>query len=333
MIALAAALPIHLRTLPTLRDHGHSMGGACMQQFLVIGVFLALGAACQRWLALPERAPFHINRVIINFILPAVILLKLPRLPLDGAVWLPMLTAWSAAAMGAALMLALARRQGWDRPLTGAVMLLGLYGNSSYLGFPMVRAFFGDAGMPYAIVFDQLGNFVVLAVFAPMIIARYGEGQEAPSARAMLRRLLLFPPFLALLAGLALNGVQYPGWLQGGLGVLGLLLAPLAMFIVGTQLSWRVPQDLRGPLAWVLGLRLLLLPGLALAGLRLAGFDGLAMQVTVFEVGMPTMVTASIMAMAAGLAPRLCSAAVGLGLCASMLTLPLWHAVLRGVGG
>ena len=299
-----------------------------MEQFLSIAAFLALGAASQRWLALPARAPFLINRVITHLALPAVILLKLPRLPLDGSVWLPVLAAWGAAGAGALLVLAGARRFGWPRPLTGALLMLGLYGNTSYFGFPVVRACFGDAGMPYAIVFDQLGNFVLLAVFAPLIIARYGEGQPPATAAGLARRVFGFPPFLALLAALALNGVRYPGWLESGLGAVSLLMAPLAMFIVGSQLSWRVPRDLRWPLAAVLGLRLVLLPLLALAGLWLAGAEPLLLQVAVLEAGMPTMVTAALMAMSAGLLPRLCSAAVGVGLCVSLLTLPLWRALL-----
>ncbi len=311
-----------------MRLHSGVRVGGVVQQFLIIGVFLALGAACQRGLSLPAQAPFFINRLIINFILPAVILLKLPRLVLDHAVWLPMLIAWALAGAGALMVLGLSRWLGWGRELTGAALLLGLYGNTSYLGFPMVRAFFGDAGMPYAIVFDQLGNFVMLAVFAPLIVARYGAGQPVPSLAGMLRRLLGFPPFLALLAGLLLNGVAYPAWLQVGLEGGALLLAPLAMFIVGSQLSWSLPGDLRAPLMWLLGLRLVVLPALALGLLALLGTEGLVRQVTVFEAGMPTMVTASIMAMAAGMVPRLCSAAVGLGLVLSLLSLPLWHVLL-----
>ena len=36
-----------------------------MQSFFVIGAFIALGVLARRFLTLPDRAPFWINRLII----------------------------------------------------------------------------------------------------------------------------------------------------------------------------------------------------------------------------------------------------------------------------
>lgn len=296
-----------------------------MQNFVIIAVFLALGALCRRLFSLPEKAPIYINHFIINVALPAVILLKLPELPLDRTVLLPMLVPWLVALPLVGSTIAVARRLGWSRDVIGALILLVLYGNTSYFGFPMVRAFFGDAGMPYAIMFDQLGNFVMLALFAPLIVARFNPADKPASAFALARRIFGFPPFLALIAALLLNGVHYPPWIAASLGGLSHLLAPLAMFIVGLQLQWHVPAPLRQPLLLVLAARLLISPLLALLLCGLSGHADLAVRVTIFEAGMPTMVTAAIMAMSANLAPRLCTAAVGFGLGASLLTLPAWY--------
>jgi predicted permease len=298
-----------------------------MQNFLVIAVFLSLGALCRRLFPLPEKAPIYINHFVINVALPAVILLKLPELPLDRNVLLPMLVPWLVAVPLVGATVAIARRLGWSRDVTGALVLLVLYSNSSYFGFPMVRAFFGDAGMPYAIMFDQLGNFVMLAIFAPLIIAYFNPGDKPASPLAMAARIFSFPPFIALLVALVLNGVVYPPLVVQLLTPLSHLLAPLAMFIVGLQLSWHVPHALRQPLLLVLVARLLLSPLLALALCALSGHSDLAVRVTIFEAGMPTMVTAAIMAMSANLAPRLCTAAVGFGLGVSLITLPGWYAI------
>lgn len=300
-----------------------------MQNFIVIAVFLALGALSKRLFALPEKAPLYINQFIINCALPAVILLKLPQLTLDKNVLLPMLAPWLLALLLVTGMLPLARRLRWSREVTGAALVLAIYGNSSYFGFPMVRAFFGDSGMPYAIMFDQLGNFVMFATGTPLLLALYSGSQQSISVIAILKRIFGFPPFYALLAGLALNGVSYPGAVAQVLTWLGLLLAPLAMFVVGLQLAWHVPAQLRQPLLVVLAARLLLSPALALLFFALTGHRELAARITVFEAAMPTMVTAAITAMSANLAPRLCTAAVGFGLLASLLTLPLWFAAVN----
>jgi predicted permease len=55
--------------------------------------------------------------------------------------------------------------------------------------------------------------------------------------------------------------------------------------------------------------------------------------VTIFEAGMPPMVTAALMAMTANLAPRLCTAAVGFGLGASLITLPIWFWLSKWIFG
>lgn len=300
-----------------------------MQNFIIIAVFLALGALCKRLLPLPEKAPLYINNFIISVTLPAVILLKLPQLPLNKSVLLPMLIPWISALPLTALTIGLARRFNWPRDMTGALVMLVLYGNSSYFGFPMVRAFFGDAGMPYAIIFDQLGNFAMLAITAPLVIAHFSERDKPVSIALVARRIFSFPPFIALLIALALNGVSYPAALTRLLTLLSMLLAPLAMFIVGLQISWRIPGHLQKPLLVVLGIRLLAAPLLALLLCLVSGHTDLAARVSVFEAAMPTMVTAGLMAMAANFVPRLCTAAIGFTLCGSVLTLPLWFALTR----
>ncbi len=300
-------------------------GAKAVENLVVIGVFLALGAIAKRVFTLPERLPITINQFIINIALPAVILLKLPRLTLDRTVLLPMLAPWLVAALLAGLVRLLARRFRLGPDVTGALLLLTVYGNSSYFGFPMVRAFFGDAGLPPAIIFDQLGNFLMLAIFAPLIVARYSAADKPASKLAMLFRIVRFPPFLALLLGLTLNGVVYPPLLTQVLNLLALLLAPLAMFIVGLQLQWHVPGPLRKPLLLALSLRLVVAPLLTLGVCLASGSVDLVARVTVFEAAMPTMVTAAIMGVAANLAPRLCTAAVGFGLCIALVLLPLWY--------
>jgi hypothetical protein len=56
---------------------------------------------------------------------------------------------------------------------------------------------------------------------------------------------------------------------------------------------------------------------------------GLAAKISVFEAGMPPMVTAGALALIAGLAPELTAALVGLGLMVSFLTLPLLFQILQ----
>lgn len=296
-----------------------------MQNFLVIGVFLLLGVVTRRAMALPERTPVYINHFIINVALPAVILLQLPKLQFSGAALLPMLAPWLFLPVSVLVIYFVARRFEFSREVTGALYLLAPLGNTSYFGYPMTQAFYGNEGLPYAIVFDQIGSFLMLALFAPVVIARFAS-TDKPSLAALLVRIVRFPPFIALCVALVfLRGATLPPAAVLALVLLGKTMAPLAMFIVGLQLSLRLDHAVRWPLALSLVMKLVGLPLFVLVLAELSGASGLSAHVSVFEAAMPSMVTAAIMAMAAGLAPRLCSAAIGLGLCVSLLTLPLWY--------
>jgi malate permease and related proteins len=306
-----------------------------MENFVVIGVFITLGALAKRFLAVPEKAPLWINQFIIYVALPAVILRQLPALQFRADAILPIVLPWLFFVATLLAVHLVSERQQWPREVKGALLMLIPMGNTSYLGYPMVRAFFGEAGMPYAIVFDQIGNFLLLAVFAPIILARFGSQITDTSWRGIGKRIVSFPPFIALCIALSLlRGVTLPAVIDTGLMLLGKTMAPLAMLIIGLQLAVHVPRELRAPLSFALGMKLLVSPLLAIAlcvavGAISGTSDTLAMQVTVFEAAMPTMVTAAILAMAAGLAPRLCTATVGFGLCCSLLSLPLWFLLTR----
>ncbi len=101
------------------------------------------------------------------------------------------------------------------------------------------------------------------------------------------------------------------------------------MTAVGFQLRLRLRPTLVAPLGFGLAVKLLLAPLVALLVCRLFGMHGLAVDVSVFEAGMPPMVTAGALAVAAGLEPDLAAALVGLGILASFATLPLLYGVLQ----
>ena len=208
------------------------------------------------------------------------------------------------------------------------VLLCVALGNSSFIGYPMVQALLGEQALPYAVVYDQFGTFLLLSTFGLYVVAKY-SGDAAPTARAMGLRLLRFPPIWALLLGLTLMPEQPPHWLAAMLQRLSDALLPLVMLAVGLSIRLRLPRDELKPLTVGLLLKLLVMPALAF-GLALAmGLHGDMRNAAVLEAGMPAMVSAAALAMAHGLAPRLAAALVGYGLLASLVTLPAWAWCLR----
>lgn len=298
-----------------------------MDKLLLILLCLAAGVALRRLPRFPADAAGALNAYVIHVALPAVVLVQMPTLSYSTELLAPALMPWAMVALAAGLVLLVARRCRWSRDVTGALLLLCGLGNTSFLGFPLVQAWFGETGMPYAVIYDQLGSFFALTLYGSVVLARYGAG-EAPTARNLARRILSFPPFLALLTGFALAPWGLPAVLEPALSRIGATLVPVVMVAVGLQWRLAMAKGRRAPLAFALAVKLALLPLAAYGLTRAFGLDGLVAKVTVFEAGMPAMITAGALAIAAGLAPELAAAAVGYGILLSLGTTAVLYQLL-----
>lgn len=303
-----------------------------MENFIVTTACLLIGMAARRLPAFPRETGTVLNQFVISVSLPALVLLKIPDLVFSGAVLLPALLPWAMLLLSAAAILLLSRALAWDRATTGCLLLLVPLGNTSFLGIPMVKAFFGDTGIPYAVLYDQLGSFLALATYGSVILAYYGSGESRPTPATVARKIVTFPPFVALLLALLLRSSPYPPVAVSLLNILAATLVPLVMIAVGYQLTLRLTREVSSQLCIGLSIKLIAAPVAAWLLCRIAGLHGEAAQVSVFESGMPPMVSAGALAIVADLSPTLSAALAGIGIVASFLTLPLLYRLLQSLG-
>ena len=298
--------------------------------FALILAMLGLGMALGRTSLLPANAPETLNLVVLYVCLPAAVLLYVPALRMEWALLGVALTPWLL--MGATWLLVTLAARAWRfRRDEYAVLLLcvGL-SNSSFIGYPMVRALLGEAAVQYAVVYDQFGTFILLSTVGLYVVARY-SGDAAPTAREILLRIARFPPPWALLLGLTVMPEQPPAWIAAGLQKLADALLPLVMLAVGLSIQLRLPRDEVRPLATGLALKLLVMPALAVPISLAFGMPAMMLRANVLESAMPTMISAAALAMAHGLAPRLAAALVGYGIVLCLATLPAWAWLLARI--
>ncbi|MBK0028254.1 AEC family transporter [Stenotrophomonas sp. S48] len=295
--------------------------------FALILAMLGLGMLFARLRALPETAPETLNKVVLYVCLPAAVLTYVPRLHLDASLlglmatpWLLMLATWALVSLATRVF-------GFARDVHAVLLICVALANSSFIGYPMVRALLGDAALPYAVVYDQFGTFLLLSTFGLLVLARY-SGDRPPTARQVLERIARFPPLWALVFALLLMPAQPPAWIGTALKQLADAMLPLVMLAVGLSIQLRLRREELKPLAVGLLLKLLVLPALALPLSWLLGMQGLMLQANVLESAMPTMITAAALAISHRLAPRLAAALVGYGIVLSLVTLPAWMWVL-----
>ncbi len=296
---------------------------------LLIFCFVA-GMLLRRAKRMPDNAPLTLNSFIIHVSLPALTLLYIHELELSGDVLLTGLMAWLVFGLSVAFFCLVGRWLALPRATTGALMLVGGLGNTSFFGLPMVEAFYGKEGLTTAIVADQLGSFFALSVLGITVAGIYSSGR--PTAAEIGLRIARFPPFIALVVALLLIPIEYADWFTSLLKRLGDTLAPLALLSVGMQLRLGHVAEHKRNLALGLAFKLVLAPlAIYLLYVQLLGAHGLGIQVTLFEAAMPSMITAAIVASEHDLDPELSNLMVAVGLLLSFFTLGAWHHLWRAV--
>lgn len=308
-----------------------------MGNLILVVACLLLGIVARRSGRFPEATPAVLTRVVIDVALPAMTLLFVPRIAIDGRGGLAIVIAaaampWLSFAVATAVLWPLARARGWSRATLGALVLTAGLGNTSFVGFPLIEALYGADGLRTAIVLDQAGSFMVLST-AGVVFAAICAGRERPSPGALARRLASFPPFLAFVVALLLHGVVFPAPAIVVLEKLAALVVPLALISVGYQLRVdraALARDGSKTTAALL-VKLALAPIVVLLVLRACGLRGEPADVIVAESAMGPMVTGAILAIEEDLDPRLATLIVGIGVPLSLVTVPIWAWFMRGM--
>lgn len=301
-----------------------------MNNLLLLVLCFIAGMLLRYFRRMPDNAPATLNSFIIHVSLPALSLLYIHRLTLSGDILLTGLMAWLVFGLSAGFFYLVGRYLQLPRATTGALILVGGLGNTSFFGLPMVEAFYGPSGLTTAIIADQLGSFFALSILGITVAGIYSSGR--PTAMEIFKRIALFPPFISLVIALLLIPIEYADWFTVLLKRLGDTLAPLALLSVGLQLRLGHIAEHRRNLALGLSFKLILAPlAILLLYVPILGAHGQAIQVTLFEAAMPPMITAAIVAAEHDLDPPLVNLMVAVGLIVSFFTLTGWWWLMRGI--
>ena len=295
----------------------------------LLGTCMVLGLLAARFLRPPPGLSQSLNWWVINVALPATVLELIPRLQPDWHLWFLAASQWLVTAGSWILFAWLGGQLQWSRSRIGAIVLTCGFGNTSFIGFPLIEALRGKEGLTYAVVADQLGCFPAASAIGITVAALYSGGE--PNARQIARKVLLFPAFLALIGGVCIGLLG--GWPVTANDILARLastLTPLALFSVGLQFSLHLTRQQIGAVAMGLGWKLLLAPLLVYGVGRSLGIGGPTLIISVLESGMAPMISAAIIADQYGLEPKLANTVLSIGILISMVTVPLANTLLGG---
>ncbi|CAM3909174.1 AEC family transporter [Rheinheimera salexigens] len=299
-----------------------------MENFYLVLVYLIIGALLRRVPAMPQSSGIAFNMYVLYVALPALILQNVPRLQFSAELLIPAITPWLLLIAVVLMVLGLSRVFKWSREVTGALLIILPLGNTSFLGFPMTEALFGSDAMPYAVVYDQVGSFIALATYVTIIAALYSPTATKPTFKGIMVKILSFPSFIALVIGLLLRDTGYSPFAQDLIDNLSATLVPVVMVAVGFGLTIKFSKSELSPLISAIVIKLILMPLLAALIWFSMGQSGMAVTISIFQAAMPPMISAGAIAIMAGLAPRLVSGIIGLGILLGLATLPIVFTLL-----
>lgn len=278
---------------------------------------------------MPAGTHAVINAWLLRVAFPALVLEQIPRLQWDSRLLFAAATPWIVILGAATLIPLVGRRLGWSRASIGALVLTCGLGNTAFIGLPMIQALAGPQALGPALLSDQLGSFLALSTIGVILAGLYAGDRIEP--RELLRRLMRFPPFIALALALLVR-LLFGGWpepVSFVLHRLGDTLTPLALFSVGLVFRFGALRGRAQLVAVGLAWKLVLAPLAAVALALLAGVGGLPMTVGVLQAAQGPMITAGILAQEHRLDPELVTLTVGLGILLSFVTAPLWFLLIR----
>jgi len=278
---------------------------------------------------LPKDAHKGINAWVLNIALPAVSLNYIPYIQWSTELLFPVAAPLIVWLGGWTFISLYALKQPMDKATKGALKLTSGLSNTSFLGFPMVMAYFGTEALSIAVITDQ-ACFILLST-AGIIVAINSAQKEKLSAAAILKRLFRFPPFIAFIAALTLPRFVDISPLNPLFEKLVATVGPLALFSIGLQLQFSGWRSELKHLSAGLFYKLLLAPALVLLTAVVFKLKGEIPQVSIFEIAMPTLVTSSLIADEYGLNPKLANLMVGIGIILSFLTTGFWWLVMQYV--
>lgn len=242
------------------------------KQVLQLLLMILAGAACCKWGVFKPAQKSVLANLLLYLVVPAMVLDSY-LVDFDPATFHNLLLAFLLGALALFVGLAVAFLGTWgvNRQVRPIMWFACAFSNAGYMGFPLIRALFGEEGLLYASGFVTVFNILIWTIGTTVL-----SGQVQP--RQVVRNVVTCPCILAVAAGLILYlcRVPVPDVIAGPVGSIGDMNTPISMIVTGATIA---SSDLRKLLQnrnlfRTLAVRMLLIPAVTLLLFALLGIHG-----------------------------------------------------------
>lgn len=296
-------------------------------------IFFVIGICLQFFLSDLTSWIKKVNKYVLYLPLPAVTFLNIYPLHIQKELWIPVGSAWIIFFLALLFFGILWQLKYIDKATFACLTLVCGLGNTSFVGYPIITTLIDKDALKYAVLVDQPGTFFALSTFGVILANLASTGKIHPIV--MLRRLFSFPPFLAFFIALILpksifiNSDIFNFICKNILSPVGATLLPMALLSLGMQFSFAKNSFSYSHFSLGILFKCILAPLFIL--LLLLGRDnqiGKMELTTILEIGMPPMITASVLAIEYNLQPKLANALAILGLPIGILLVTIWFFII-----
>ncbi len=290
----------------------------------VISIFLLLvaGYTIKRFGVLNSDDVKVVNSILINLCLPAFILVNTNMKPFKPEMFTSIVVGifLELVVMGIAFLIG--RSLKLERPLIGGMMLVAVFGNTGFMGYPVIKAAFNgnDVGILSAVMLDNFMmaitlNTVGIAVASSFSGAKFHWGQSLSFFKT--------PLFPVTIIALLLRKTPMPDIVLQTAGHLAAGTIPLAMISIGLSLSVGALRQYTLPIIASIILKMAILPALMATTLYFIGVQGIVRQVAILECAMPTAVFAGVVAGEFGKCRQFAASTIFLSTMLSVISIPI----------
>lgn len=295
------------------------------QVFQLLLMILA-GAACCRWGVFKPAEKSVLANILLYLVVPAMVLDSY-MVEFDPATFHNLLLAFGlgAVALLVGVVVAWAGTLGANREVRPILWFASAFSNAGYMGFPLIRALFGEEGLLYASGFVTIFNILIWTIGTTVLTGR-------ANPRQIVRSVVTCPCILAVVAGLVLYlcRVPVPEVITGPVGSIGDMNTPLSMIITGATIaSSDLRKLLRNPnLFRTLAVRMFLIPAVTLAIFALLGLHGTVPTIVLLLEACPCAAITTMFAIQYHHDEELAAGSVVFSTMGSMITLPVYAFLL-----
>ncbi len=300
------------------------------QSLFTIFILLAGGYISKLIKVLKQKQSRSLFDFVVVFALPCLIFDKIYHLNFNFSLILLIFAGFISTSLAGIISVIVGRVFKFSKPTILSMFVLSAFGNTLFVGMPVVSNVFGEEFVGEVIMYDSLAGAIPISILVPLILAM-NNGEKVTIVKNI-KTIIYFPPFIGLVLGLALKGFEIPEFVFAPIRMFGGSATPVALFAIGLSLGFNAIKSSYKSTVIVLFMKMILAPAIFILILQCfnAAFDKSTL-IAVLESSMPTATIVCVMVMKAKLDSNLAASSVAFGLVLSVITLPILLNILTGL--